>query len=30
VRIDKLTEEGIYNDAAGNYTHSLFEIRRLF
>jgi hypothetical protein len=30
VRIDKLTEEGIYNDAAENYTHSLFEIRRLF
>ncbi|MEY3504852.1 MAG: hypothetical protein RL349_1448 [Bacteroidota bacterium] len=30
VRIDKLTEEGIYNDAAGNFTHSLFEIRRLF
>lgn len=30
VRLDKLTEAGIYNDAAADFTHSLFEIRRLF
>lgn len=30
VRLDKLTEVGIYNDAAADFTHSLFEIRRLF
>jgi cell wall-associated NlpC family hydrolase len=30
VRLDKLTEEGIYNDAAQDFTHSLHEIRRLF
>jgi cell wall-associated NlpC family hydrolase len=30
VRLDKLTEVGIYNEAAADFTHSLFEIRRLF
>ena len=30
VRLDKLTEVGIYNEAASDFTHSLFEIRRLF
>jgi hypothetical protein len=30
VRLDKLTAEGIYNEAAADFTHSLFEIRRLF
>lgn len=30
VRLDKLTQIGIYNDAAADFTHSLFEIRRLF
>jgi gamma-D-glutamyl-L-lysine dipeptidyl-peptidase len=30
VRLDKLNEVGIYNEAASDFTHSLFEIRRLF
>ena len=30
VRLDKLTEVGIYIEAAADFTHSLFEIRRLF
>lgn len=30
VRIDQLTPEGIFNEAAADFTHSLFEIRRLF
>ncbi|MFM7006972.1 MAG: NlpC/P60 family protein [Flavobacteriales bacterium] len=30
VRYDVLMAEGIFNEAAGNFTHSLFEIRRLF
>lgn len=30
VRCDELRAEGIYNEAAQNFTHSLFEIRRLF
>ena len=30
VRLDKLTTEGIFNEAAADFTHSLFEIRRLF
>ena len=30
VRLDNLTAEGIYNEAAADFTHSLFEIRRLF
>lgn len=30
VRLDKLTAKGIYNEAAADFTHSLFEIRRLF
>jgi hypothetical protein len=30
VRLDKLTAVGIYNEAAADFTHSLFEIRRLF
>lgn len=30
VRIDQLKPEGIFNDAAQDFTHSLFEIRRLF
>lgn len=30
VRIDLIKQEGIFNDAADTFTHSLFEIRRLF
>lgn len=30
VRLDQLTAEGIFNEAAADFTHSLFEIRRLF
>lgn len=30
VRLDQLKAEGIFNEAAANFTHSLFEIRRLF
>lgn len=30
VRCDELRAEGIFNDAAQKFTHSLFEIRRLF
>lgn len=30
VRCDELRKEGIFNEAAGNFTHSLFEIRRIF
>lgn len=30
VRTDQLTAEGIFNEAAADFTHSLFEIRRLF
>lgn len=30
VRLDKITNEGIYNDSAADFTHSLFEIRRIF
>jgi cell wall-associated NlpC family hydrolase len=30
VRLDKLTTEGIFNEAAADFTHSLCEIRRLF
>jgi hypothetical protein len=30
VRLDQLTPEGIFNEAAADFTHSLFEIRRLF
>lgn len=30
VRLDTLTAEGIFNEAAADFTHSLFEIKRLF
>lgn len=30
VRIDTLTQEGIFNSSAGKITHSLYQIRRLF
>jgi hypothetical protein len=30
VRLDQLTSEGIFNAAAADFTHSLYEIRRLF
>ncbi len=30
VRLDQLQPEGIFNEAAADFTHSLFEIRRLF
>ena len=30
VRLDKLTSTGIFNEPAADFTHSLFEIRRLF
>jgi cell wall-associated NlpC family hydrolase len=30
VRLDQLTSSGIFNEAAADFTHSLFEIKRLF